>query len=986
MNRRTQPKFGLLFVCLCFTMFSYAQSNVTGKVVDGAGEPIPFATLLLPDGPIAGTTTDIEGEFFVPYLNEGQYTFQVSSVGFRTELVPFTVADQDVDLYIVLTDDLLELTQVIKTGTFNPLSKLESSVAITTVNSTEIRKRKPQGTGELLSSVPGVYVDHSSGNINSRIIVRGLTTGTTNLLGQASGSGFRYVSLQEDGLPVISTISNSAAPDYFHRVDHTVGRLEAIRGGSSSVTAANSPGGIFNFISKTGGVDFGGETSMTYGLYDNGRWMSRADVGMGGPLNRNWRWYAGGFYRHDNGPREIDGVANAGGQLKANLAYVGEELIVKFYGKYLNDKNTTYGNVPTKSVGEGGKFESFDERYSAIFPSLTADVNDYSTGSNPTLRSFNSADRAASESMMLGINIDYTLGNGWSISEKMKASLLSQRINQFTEVPGASPDYAAYGMDFYDVSTGNSIVIEDVTNNFITLSAMDFNVSMVDAINQVSLIHESENHRFTLGNFSSYNRSNFAYNFNFLSALLEPHNQLVGMRIPNPYIGWEYADGSAVSGPQYYQVTNEHGFFLTNPIMLPGSELNTAIIAGYVNEEWRVSEQFTIDGGVRLEYIKHFGHKEGFGNALETGITPLYNPDDRQANPAFNPAQPVSAQNPPYFPNAVLANGLDNDPFTFFDGATKYANGQQYEFDHSYLYWSGSLGFNYKFSEQLAGFARASRGVKAPDVDYYVYNFDNVAINPQTAGVNSFDDLLEEVRQAELGVKVNGQTFSLFSTVFYNNLKNVPYSTLGTTSTLETFFTPTTFNESTTYGLETEVIWKPVDQLKLRVNGTYQLPVWNTFKYYDIDSITYQSAQGVTVDQELFDRYQLTLKDKTIADLPDLFVNFDAEYELGALTLGAGANYVGKRAFNVHAVEYAPQFITFDASASLALGQMTINLDIDNLTNTLAYTNFSTYLGASLYRESLTREQIESYQASGRPVLGTPILPRLARVSVSYQF
>jgi iron complex outermembrane receptor protein len=83
--------------------------------------------------------------------------------------------------------------------------------------------------------------------VGAQIFPRGLSTGQNNQL------GFRYVSLQEEGLPLMSSQLGFAVVDMFHRPDATVGRLEAIRGGTSSIMTANAPGGIFNFISKTGG-------------------------------------------------------------------------------------------------------------------------------------------------------------------------------------------------------------------------------------------------------------------------------------------------------------------------------------------------------------------------------------------------------------------------------------------------------------------------------------------------------------------------------------------------------------------------------------------------------------------------------------------------------------------------------------------------------------------------------------------------------------
>ena len=59
-----------------------------------------------------------------------------------------------------------------------------------------------------------------------------------------------------------------ATADSWLRFDTTVSSIQSIRGGSSSTQAANAPGGIINFISKTG-EDAGDSIGVTAGLdYD----------------------------------------------------------------------------------------------------------------------------------------------------------------------------------------------------------------------------------------------------------------------------------------------------------------------------------------------------------------------------------------------------------------------------------------------------------------------------------------------------------------------------------------------------------------------------------------------------------------------------------------------------------------------------------------------------------------------------------------------
>ena len=85
-------------------------------------------------------------------------------------------------------------------------------------------------------------------------------------------------------MPITATQFTFYSPDLFQRVDLMTNRLEGIRGGSASTTAQNAPGGIYNFISRTGGLAFGGEVQMTGGLQGDGNGLYRLDAQFGGCL------------------------------------------------------------------------------------------------------------------------------------------------------------------------------------------------------------------------------------------------------------------------------------------------------------------------------------------------------------------------------------------------------------------------------------------------------------------------------------------------------------------------------------------------------------------------------------------------------------------------------------------------------------------------------------------------------------------------------
>ena len=167
------------------------------------------------------------------------------------------------------------------TGVFDKRTALQSSIAISTLRSADIAKLAPNSAADLLSYTPGVYVNSAVGEINNTVFSRGVNA---NQFVVAGGNGYYYVSLMEDGLPVSNLSSGNIVADYFYRADATLSRFESVRGGSASITGANAPGGIFNYVSKTG-QNSSNELTYKFGLEGDGRNpFHRVDGNFGGKL------------------------------------------------------------------------------------------------------------------------------------------------------------------------------------------------------------------------------------------------------------------------------------------------------------------------------------------------------------------------------------------------------------------------------------------------------------------------------------------------------------------------------------------------------------------------------------------------------------------------------------------------------------------------------------------------------------------------------
>ena len=254
----------------CLTLISislFAQNNgkITGKVVDSKGVALTGASVII-KGLNKGNSTDNNGQFSIDNVPDGSYKLGISFVGYVSVELTVPVPQSSI-LNVSLNDDVNGLEEVIVTGVFDERKSINSSVAISTLNTKQIERLQPNSAADLLKNVPGVFVNSSAGEIRSTVYSRGISNRPSF---NYDVSGMTYVSMQEDGLPVTNIGFNYWSPDLFLRADATTKRLEAVRGGSSAIVGANAPGGVFNYISKTGGKEFSGEIRAKFGFEGNG--------------------------------------------------------------------------------------------------------------------------------------------------------------------------------------------------------------------------------------------------------------------------------------------------------------------------------------------------------------------------------------------------------------------------------------------------------------------------------------------------------------------------------------------------------------------------------------------------------------------------------------------------------------------------------------------------------------------------------------------
>jgi outer membrane receptor protein involved in Fe transport len=231
-------------------------------------------------------------------------------------------------------DSLFGVEEIVVTGTASDArTKFESSTAISTFDAAAIEQQAPRSSADLISAVPGFWVESTAGTTQGNVFARGII----------QDGGYRYVGLIEDGIPIYPVFELSFYnPDQFIRVDETIERVEALRGGTAPIFTAGAVGGVVNFVTRSPGDEAQGIAKL--GFADYGSY--RADLAWSTPISEKWGIAMGGYYRVSDGIRDPGYRADDGGQFRVKLATQFDKGNVEIFAKYINDRSLFVVPIP----------------------------------------------------------------------------------------------------------------------------------------------------------------------------------------------------------------------------------------------------------------------------------------------------------------------------------------------------------------------------------------------------------------------------------------------------------------------------------------------------------------------------------------------------------------------------------------------------------------------------------------------------------------
>lgn len=732
---------------LCNLSFSQS-SSLSGKVTDTKGEAVVGANVVLSSGS-KSTSTNADGVYTFSGLADGSVTVTVSYIGLATEKKTANVSG-NTTLDFQLQDDSKVLEEVVVTGVVNPRAKIKSSVSITTLDVKQVEQSAPRSTAEIFRTIPGIRSESSGGEGNANISVRGVPI---------SSGGSKYLQIQEDGLPVLlyGDIAFATA-DIFTRFDRNIAKIEAIRGGSASTLSSNSPGGIINFISKTGKTE-GGSMVTSFGLDYND---FRTDLEYGARIGDGLYFHAGGFYRTGEGVRSPGFTANNGGQFKMNLTKEFENGSVTVYAKFLNDRAAAYMPMPIKVTGSNASptWESISG-YDATSGTQQSPYLMHNVGldGDGNVRRGNVADGMHPVSKTIGASVNFELAEGWKVTNNGRFSSNSgQFITPFpAEVASAATIANSFG-------TGSTLTYANDGSAFNTPNGLVSRIHMFDVelnnfnnfMNDLRITKKFDKVGVTAGYFKSIQNISMSWLWNsYLQEVSDNNPRLINVTD---------AGGNLLSTNGLYA----YGVPAWGNCCTRNYDTQYNVSAPYANVSFDASDKLSLEGGIRFD----MGQVNGsFAGSSQTTY------DINNDNIISAPETSVSAINT--------------------------ANTTAVDYDYDYV--SYSLGANYLLDERQSVFARYSKGASAKADRILFSGLDYLDGDK----INSLDYLA----QAELGYKRKFDKGYVYATFFTSTTTEEGGFEATSNSIIE--------NDYRSMGLELESSYNVNNDLNLRGGFTY---------------------------------------------------------------------------------------------------------------------------------------------------------------------
>lgn len=267
----------LLLFLLCCVSATAVEYKISGIVVDATGQPLPSATVLLYKQGATdydkGEATDMEGQFVLTGLSQGNYRMEISFMGFRTKKIDIALTEEKPEKRyskIILQEDAALLTAVEVSA---KRASLQVDIDKKTFLVNESAVSDGMSASEVLKEIPSVDVD-VEGNVSMRnnenveIYINGKPSGLSD-----DNKGDILEQLPAGSIEKIEVITN---PSSKFDAEGSAGIINIV------MKKSNDKASYYGSVSAGISYPWGGKPGGNVGgniNFSRGKWSSYVNVG-----------------------------------------------------------------------------------------------------------------------------------------------------------------------------------------------------------------------------------------------------------------------------------------------------------------------------------------------------------------------------------------------------------------------------------------------------------------------------------------------------------------------------------------------------------------------------------------------------------------------------------------------------------------------------------------------------------------------------------
>lgn len=218
---------------LCMLLgFACAQAQyISGTITNSANQPVPNANVSVLNS-TKGTASDAQGSYRLA-LDNGQYTLQISALGYAQKTVDISLNDSNQTLNVILQPTTMAMDEVVVSAQKREQKLLDVPVAVSSLGTKRLQETRTWNLTDVIGIVPNYTASELGVGFQQLQSIRGIQVFSEN----------PAIATYIDG---VNSLDVAAGGIQFMDVE----RIEILRGPQGTLYGRNALGGVINIITK----------------------------------------------------------------------------------------------------------------------------------------------------------------------------------------------------------------------------------------------------------------------------------------------------------------------------------------------------------------------------------------------------------------------------------------------------------------------------------------------------------------------------------------------------------------------------------------------------------------------------------------------------------------------------------------------------------------------------------------------------------------